>query len=103
MFRKKKTIKDSLIEIGVDASKPIGAYILKELADLGYVKLVIRFLNDGLDIWINLGDENNLDRAVAIIYATGIQHEYGVWASDKPGTGQFNGIQSTYDIYGNLV
>ena len=103
MFRKKKTIKDSLIEIGVDVSKPIGAYILKELADLGYVKLVIRFLNDGLDIWINLGDENNLDRAVAIIYATGIQHEYGVWASDKPVNGRFNTVKTTYNVYGSRI
>ena len=106
MFRKKKTIKDSLIEIGVDVSKPIGAYILEELTSLGfleYVKLIIHHFNDGLDIWIYLGDKNPLGRAIATIYATGIQHEDNVWASDEPGTGQFNGIQSTYDIYGNLV
>ena len=77
---------------------------MERLIDLGftkYVKLIIHHFDDGLDIWIHLEGKNDLDRAIATIYATGIQHEYNVWASDEPGTGQFNGIQSTYDIYGN--
>ena len=41
MFRKKKTIKDSLIEIGVDVSKPIGAYILEELTSLGWMGTIL--------------------------------------------------------------
>ena len=55
------------------------------------------------NVWIHLGDKGNLSREIAVISKTSILCEYSIWASDQPDTGQFNVIQSTYDIYGNPV
>lgn len=105
MFRKKKTIRDSLIEVGVDVSKPIGAYILKKLIDLeflDYVKLIINIDLVG-DTWIYLR-EIAYGRAVAIVRKNPLP--YDIWVSCEPGnsiSGMGYVVKSMYDIYGNPV